>query len=122
MGISLIAASHLISGTMVRRRPDYRQACSEIDAVLECQCLERCKSLVVVHGQSGIELGIMSKAEDTVGRLGAERHYSLLIGSLDGRRNDPFFLIPEKASVAAVRVETKYCDLGLDHSEIPLQR
>ena len=63
----------------------------------------------------------MAESKEAIGRIGAEGQDPLLIGRLDGRKDDLLLLIAKKASVTTVRIEPEDSNLGFDDSEIPLE-
>ena len=96
---------------MVGRRTYYGQAGGEIHTVFEGNGLERSESLVVVHCQYGIETGLIPKAEETVGGIGAECVDPLSACLLDGRGDDFGFFASDQAAVTAVWIEAEDRDL-----------
>ena len=121
MRIGFITSGHLIGCTVIRRSTYDRKAGSEIHTILESQSLERSQTLVMVHCKGRVKLGIMAESEEAIRRIGTEGQDPLLIGRLDGRKDDLLLLIAKEASVTTVRIESEDSDLGFDDSEIPLE-
>ena len=79
-----VPACHVVGRTVVRRSPDYRQACRIVDPEFEGKGLERDKSLVVIHSQGGIEAAVVAESEEAVRRIRSECQDALFVCGLDG--------------------------------------
>src|ERR1700690_4185286 len=88
------------------------------------QELEGDEALVVVEGDDGVELAVRRLAEDRVGdqRAGARgvdaRGADSRACDLDGRTNQPLFLVPEAAGLARVWVESGDSHAGSRDAEV----
>ena len=120
--VGFVAAGHFVGGAVVRRCPDIRQPGREIDAVRECECLEWCETLVVVHRECGVEPAVVAEPEISVRGVRTIGKDPFLLCLLDCREDDVALLVSEKAAVAAVGVEPEHCNFRLVNTEVPLQR
>ena len=108
--VCLAEAGNVVCCAVVWRRADDGQACCVVDAFLDGECLERSKSLVVIHGENGIEIVVGSAAEESVGGIGTEGLYAVFFQFVDGGDDDVVLLVAYDSVVACMRVEREYGD------------
>ena len=107
---------------MVRGCPYDWQACSEVHSVIEVESLERCQSLVMVHGKCRVEFAVVGQTEESVRGVRSESHDTFIIGGLDCRCDNGFLFVSEKSVVSAVRIQSEYGDFRLGDAEIASER
>ena len=70
---------------MVGRGAHVGKAGGVVYALIHGERLERCESLVVVHGKDAVKLLVGFRAEESVGSVGSEGEYLLVAGLFDCR-------------------------------------
>ena len=93
--------------------PDNRQAERHIHRPTESKQLQRDVSLVVIHGDDPVKLGIGRPSEQRVSRKRAGRLQSRIGSRLDGRFNDSLLFITEQPLLPGMRVEGADADSRL---------
>ena len=119
--VCLVPSCHLEGRTVVGRSPDDGKSCRVVDSIFKGQRLERRQALVVVHGQSGVEILVMTQTEIAV-RGERTEGQDAFFGSLPDGRDDDFLLFcAQQASVSAVGVEAQHGNLRLVYGEVLLE-
>ena len=122
-----VCAGHSLSGNVVsrsmRRRCTYDgQPCGVVHPLVHGECLEGCQSLIVIHSQYTVEVHIVARAHESVGRIGSETQYSLGLHFLHGRYDYACFLSANQAVVSRVGIEREDGYARRVDAEILLQR
>ena len=104
-GVCYSLSCYVVCRAVVGRGAHYGQSGGVVNAFLGCQGLERSKTLVVVHGQYGVEVSVSAASEESVGGIRSEGLYSSLFEFLDGRYDDVLFFTTNHAIVSGMRVE-----------------
>lgn len=91
---------------MVRAGARFRQAEGDVHGVVEIEEFERDESLVVIHGDDGVEVTAGGVAEHGIGHGGAgEDRIGRGVQTFDGRLDEARFLIAEGSVFAGVGIE-----------------
>ena len=115
--VGLVLCGDVEGRAVVGRGPDGRKSRREVHPVGR-QGLERRQSLVVVHGQDAVVLGVSASGEKPVGGKRPESQHALAERLDDGRADDLLLLAPQQSAVAGVRVEGHDGDARLDDAEV----
>ena len=91
-----------------------REAADQRDAAVEAHQLHGDLTLVVVHGENGIEVAVLGPQEHRVRRERPLDREPLGSGLLDRRLDDVDLLATEIAAVARMRVEARDRDARRD--------
>ena len=116
-GARLAGAGEIVGGAVIDGGADDRQAEGDIDAVLEMQQLERDQPLIVVHADDRIVIPARGEVKEGVGAVRAAGGDPLRLAPVDGRCDQPRFLIAEEPPFAGVRIEGEDGDFRLRPAE-----
>lgn len=111
--IGQAAAGDAEGGAVIGTGPGFGQPERDVDRRLEIQQFERNQSLVVIHGDHGIEVPAGRVAEHRVGnRRAGENTGVKRVETPDGRGDDAGFLIAKSPAFAGVGVQPGDGDAG----------
>ena len=93
--VGLILSGYVKGNTMIGRGANSGKPCRIVNPFTAGQRLERNESLVVIHGQYGIELFKTSARKKGIGAIGPYGQYVIILGIFDRRANNGVFFFSD---------------------------
>ena len=120
-GIGNTLAGDVVARGEIGSRSYQRQSSKIADIVVGMERLERCQSLIVVHGKNGIEVIVVALLEEEVSLIGSEDVDTGICQLLNGRHN-VFGLFLSLRLFVNARIEGEHGDAGIGDTHVAAQR
>ena len=97
------------------------QASGETYAVLIGHSLERCLTLIMVHGQHTVEMVIGTASEEIIGSIGTKHLNALFCQFADGRVDNRLLLVAQNTILSTTGIQSQYGNARVGHAQVALQ-